>query len=67
MKLEKQDVFIKSKVYNKHNECVLVMHDFSTSFAVCLKDVFILTETQLEMLKNEYYAIGLKETELNKK
>jgi hypothetical protein len=66
MKLEKQDVFIKSKVYDKHNECVLVMHDFSTSFAVCLKDVYILTETQLETLKNEYYGIGLKEGQNSK-
>ena len=29
-----------------------------------IKDVYILTETDLETLKQEYYAIGLREAEL---
>lgn len=41
-------------------------------FAICthwlktVKDVYVLTENQLETLKKEYYGIGLKEAELNK-
>ena len=66
MTLEKQDVFIKKDGYNKETDCVLILPDYISSAATCLKDVYILTETQLETLKQEYYAIGLREAENTK-
>jgi hypothetical protein len=61
MILEKQDVFIKKDGYNNGTDCVLILPDYISSAATCLKDVYILTETQLETLKQEYYGIGVKD------
>ena len=66
MKLEKQEVFIKKDGYNKETDCVLILPDYISSAATCLKDVYILTETELETLKQEYYGIGVKYGQENK-
>lgn len=66
MKLEKQDVFIKKDGYNKETDCVLILPDYISSAAICLKGVYILTETELETLKQEYYGIGVKDGQNSK-
>ena len=66
MKLEKQDVFIKKGGYNKETDCVLILPNYISSAATCLKDVYVLTETELETLKQEYYGIGFQEGQKSK-
>lgn len=66
MKLEKQDVFIKKDVYDKETDSIITLPDCVLSAAKCIKGVYILTETQLETLKQEYYGIGVKYGQENK-
>lgn len=63
MILEKQDVFIKN---NEGKYWAFPIDHQENGFWLDNRSVYILTETQLETLKQEYYGIGIKYGQENK-